>query len=97
VTVRVELHPAAVTEAAAARRWYAERDPEIGDAFMVALDSAVALISNGALRWPAYVHQTRRLLMRRFPFALIYRVSTDNVLVLAVAHQRRRPGYWATR
>ena len=39
----------------------------------------------------------RRALLHRFPFSLIYSVETDEILVVAVAHQKRRPGYWRDR
>lgn len=39
----------------------------------------------------------RRALLHRFPFSLIYSVEVDEVLIVAVAHQRRRPGYWRNR
>jgi hypothetical protein len=40
---------------------------------------------------------TRRLRLHGFPHALVYRVRTPVVLVLAIAHERRDPGYWRTR
>jgi toxin ParE1/3/4 len=40
---------------------------------------------------------TRRIVLRRFPYSLIYRVSADEVVIAAVAHHRREPGYWADR
>jgi plasmid stabilization system protein ParE len=39
----------------------------------------------------------RRLPLRRFPYALIYRVDSDAVRIVAVAHRRRRPNYWRPR
>lgn len=39
----------------------------------------------------------RRALLHRFPFSLIYSVEVDEILVVAVAHQKRRPGYWRDR
>ncbi len=39
----------------------------------------------------------RSALLRRFPFCLIYSAETDAILIVAVAHQRRRPGYWRHR
>jgi plasmid stabilization system protein ParE len=39
----------------------------------------------------------RRWLLTRFPFAVVYRVTDDSIRVLAVAHHRRRPGYWQAR
>nr|MBA2669637.1 type II toxin-antitoxin system RelE/ParE family toxin [Gemmatimonadota bacterium] len=39
----------------------------------------------------------RRMLCRRFPFVVVYRQADDELRILAVAHQRRRPGYWKER
>jgi plasmid stabilization system protein ParE len=39
----------------------------------------------------------RRVVLHRFPFSLIYSVETDAIVIVAVAHQRRRPGYWKNR
>jgi hypothetical protein len=45
-------------------------------------------------RWPAHLHGTRRFMLRRFPFSVVYRPHEDFVEVVAVAHAKRRPGYW---
>jgi len=95
--LNIELHPSAEAEAREARVRYTAIDPAVGDRFMTALDRALARIAEQPDRWPAYVHETRRMLVRRFPFAIIYRVDAERVLVVAVAHQRRRPGYWRRR
>lgn len=39
----------------------------------------------------------RRMLFRKFPFAIIYGVEDENIVVVAVSHQRREPGYWKGR
>ena len=39
----------------------------------------------------------RRMLLRRFPFSLIYSVEADGILIVSVAHHRQRPGYWKSR
>jgi hypothetical protein len=41
--------------------------------------------------------ETRRCLLRRFPYGLIYALDQDDILILAVAHTRREPGYWRDR
>ena len=46
---------------------------------------------------PAYQHGTRRLSLAPFPYYLIYAITYDEVVVLAVAHAKRRPGYWSSR
>ncbi len=45
----------------------------------------------------AVVQGLRRALLHRFPFSLIYSIETDAILIVAVAHQRRRPDYWRDR
>jgi plasmid stabilization system protein ParE len=93
----IELHPAAEAEARAAWVRYRAYDPAVAARFAAALDRAIGRISDSPNRWPNYLHGTRRLLLRRFPFAVVYRVGAERVLIIAIAHQRRRPGYWGRR
>lgn len=94
---QVRLHPAAESEAREARRWYASRDAGAATRFMQELDRAIARIADAPERWPAYLHCTQRILLRRFPYHIIYTSQADVVQVVALAHQRRKPGYWRTR
>ncbi|MBA2412067.1 MAG: type II toxin-antitoxin system RelE/ParE family toxin [Burkholderiaceae bacterium] len=96
-TVRVDVHPAAIDEARAAYAWYAERNENAANEFMAEVDRAVGLIAANPDRWPAYRFGTRRILLRRFPFSLIFRHDKEAVTVFAVTHARRRPAYWRHR
>jgi len=91
------LHPEAIGEARAAREWYEARNAEAAQAFMAALDTAIERIEEAPRQWPPYLHGTRRYLLRRFPFFVVFREADDRVEVLAVAHARRQPGYWIGR
>jgi plasmid stabilization system protein ParE len=93
----IRFSPEAVGEAEAAYRWYRERSPAMASAFLAALERAVLQIAEAPERPAAYLHGTRRVLLRRFPYMVVYRVHGDAVEVVAVAHGRRRPGYWRTR
>jgi len=93
----VVFHPDAVEEAQAARQWYAERSQSAADAFLEELDHGIEAVAQTPLRWPLFKHGTRRYLYHRFPFQLVYRVASDRIEIVAVAHGRRRPGYWKTR
>lgn len=95
--VQVSFHPVAIAEARAAHAWYAKRSAAAAAAFLAEIDHAVELIAASPERWPVYRFGTQRLLMRRFPFALVYRRAGGSALVLAIAHTRRRPGYWHAR
>ena len=91
------VHPAAIAEAREARRWYEERDPKAADAFIRDFDAAVQRMLELPLAWPLFEAGTRRILLRRFPYHLIYREVPDGIQIVAVMHERRRPGYWHGR
>jgi plasmid stabilization system protein ParE len=93
----VEFHPLAADEAQAAERWYRERNEIASARFQRELDRAVDLISERPNTGSLYLGSSRRVLLRRFPFFVVYRVNGDNVQIVAVAHARRRPGYWLAR
>lgn len=92
-----EFHPEALREAWEARRWYEERDPRTAASFLAELDRAQEQIVAHPDRWPTYLHSTRRYRLRRFPYLLVYHLTDNRVVVLAVAHVKRRPGYWKVR
>lgn len=91
---RVELHPEALIEARAAVDWYRERNPSAAAALLAEIDVAINEIAASPERWPGFLHGTRRFLLHRFPFSVVYRIGDDAIQVIAFAHARRRPGYW---
>jgi plasmid stabilization system protein ParE len=93
----VEFHPEAVIEARAAREWYASKSADAAAAFLAELDAGITSIQAAAELYPAYLHGTRRYLMRRFPYLIVYRCTSTVIQIVAVAHGRRRPGYWKAR
>ncbi|MGH7490359.1 MAG: type II toxin-antitoxin system RelE/ParE family toxin [bacterium] len=98
--MRVEFHPAAVREIEAAQAWYEQRSLLAASAFLGEFSAAVQRIRKTPLRYAEAEANTRRALLDRFPFTIYYRVRPDRpevVWVVAVAHQKRRPGYWASR
>ena len=94
---RVWFHPDAIEEAHAAYQWYHARSPGIAEAFLKELDRAVELILEHPDQWAPYVAGTRRFVLHRFPYLIVFRESGETVQIVAVAHARRRPGYWRER
>jgi hypothetical protein len=101
VTLEVRFSSEAVVELGAAATWYEEQRPGLGDLFLGAVDEALVLLAE----WPhigAPVAglrsdpEVRSVPVRRFPYHLPY-LMLDHIRVLAVAHDRRRPNYWAAR
>jgi plasmid stabilization system protein ParE len=93
----VRFHPAAREDIRTARDWYEERSPLAALGFAQDVDRAIQQIAEAPARHPRAEHGTRRVLLSRFPFTLFYRAGELEVTVIAVAHQKRRPGYWAGR
>ena len=93
----VEFHPLAADEAKAAEWWYRERNETASGRFQRELDRAIDQISERPETGSPYLSNTRRVLLRRFPFFIVYRARGENIQVVAVAHARRRPGYWRAR
>ena len=91
---QVDIHPEAIAEAQAANRWYRQRSASAADAYLAELDLAVEAIAENPEMWPRYVHGTRRYILHRFPFYLVYRETAGRIEIIAVAHGRRKPGYW---
>ena len=95
--LQIDVHPEAVAEARAAVHWYRERSDQAADAFLVELDRAVERIAETPEMYPHYVRGTRRYLLQRFPFYLVYRELAGKLEIVAIVHGRRKPGYWKKR
>ena len=94
---RVKLHVDAIIETRAAFLWYRIRSDLAAGRFRDEFNHALDAIANSPEAWSPYVHETRRYLLRRFPFMVVYRVTPEEIQVVALAHARRRPGYWKDR
>ena len=91
------VHRLARNEASAASRWYRQRSPQASDRFDDELAVAFATIEERPLSFPEYLASTRRCLLKRFPYLVVFYEMKDCWLVVAVAHGHRRPGYWRRR
>ena len=94
----VQFAAPASEELVAAIRWYEHRRSGLGVEFYDAIVAAVGLIQEhpeiGIARGSG---DARHILVRRFPFGIVYRIRPDDLYVVAIAHTSRRPGYWKSR
>lgn len=93
----VRIHPAALDEAEAAAEWYRRRSAHAAEMFLDELDRAIARIGDSPGQFPEYAFGTRRMLLRQFPYLVVFRETAAGVEILALAHGRRSPGYWRER
>lgn len=99
---KVQFFSEASAELEDAARWYEERHGGLGLAFLTAVDVAVESLVRSPLAGALLEGlpedlNVRRVAVSRFPYHLAYLVTEDQVHVLAIAHDRRRPVYWSGR
>ena len=95
--MRVVLRPAAAADIEDAISWYERQRPALGAEFLEAVNAALKVIAQKPRLAPLVQRQTRRSLIRRFPYAIYYRVEGDVVVVVACMHGRRNPSRWRSR
>lgn len=89
--------PQARAEMRAAVSFYNEQAPGLGRDLVREIRAATDRLRDWPESGPADDDEFRRATLVRFPFTLIYRVSSGSIYVLALMHQRQRPGYWRDR
>jgi toxin ParE1/3/4 len=77
--------------------YYDEKRPGLGDRFINEVERAVDFASRFPMVGSPWLHGTRRVFTQRFPFAVVYRLDPEGIVIFAVAHSRRRPDYWRNR
>lgn len=99
---RLRILGAAAEEAVEAAAWYEQERPGLGIAFSLALDRALDLLEEEVVPLMSMPGESgtqgvKRLILKRFPYSVVVQEYAGEILVLAVAHQSRRPGYWRSR
>ncbi len=92
-----DFHHEAEEEFVEAALFYESRVSGLGSAFVVEVERAVTFARTNPEAGSPLGEKVRRVLVRRFPYSVIYRREAERLLTLAIAHQRRRPGYWRHR
>jgi plasmid stabilization system protein ParE len=95
---KAEFIPAAREEFLAEVAFYQAIQPLLGEKFSLAVQNALALALAFPMAGSSGASGTRRVVIKGFPFWLVYKVSlNDDIVIFAVAHQSRQPGYWRNR
>jgi plasmid stabilization system protein ParE len=78
-------------------RWYSASSPYAAAGFKREITEAMQAVLLHPERGRQIEGRMRRVVLRRFPFSIIYRVRGEEILIIALAHASRLPAYWATR
>lgn len=80
-----------------ARAWYEAERVGLGGIFAAAVETTITAILQNPLAYPRVKGDSRRALVRRFPYAVYFHPFDDEIIVLAVMHGRRNPRHWRSR
>ncbi|HEY6896497.1 MAG TPA: type II toxin-antitoxin system RelE/ParE family toxin [Rhodocyclaceae bacterium] len=96
--MKYSLHPEAESDLREAAEYYRERAGiALAQAFFVEFEHAMQLLLQHPMLGAAWLRGKRRLVMKHFPYSIVYSAAGHDIQVLAIAHQSRRPGYWRSR
>lgn len=96
--MKLTILPQALTELQQAAAFYIEHaNVELGESFVAEFERSISALLEHPLIGNVWRGDTRRFPLRRFPYSIVYQIKPDLLRVVAVAHQSRRPGYWAGR
>jgi plasmid stabilization system protein ParE len=90
---RLRIRPEAREEIDAAFEWYIRRSSSAAEAFLAEIESSLEQIASQPHLYPIFTKNIRRRVMKGFPYSVVFREEAGVILVLAVAHAKRRFGY----
>lgn len=93
----ISYHYGARREIGSAHERYRTESQRAADGFLEELIPAVDKIQRRPGLYPRHLHGTQRLVLDRYPFSIIFRERLHDIQIIAVAHAKRRPGYWTKR
>lgn len=97
MTIEVRVRPEAEKDLSDAAAWYEEQRPGLGHQFLDEVLAVLSTISKVPMMYPSIHRNTRRALIRRFPFGVYYQVEDAAIVVIAVMHGSRDPRRWKSR
>jgi toxin ParE1/3/4 len=92
-----EFHPEAPLEYREAATFYGARRAGLGATFTLEVEAAIERVVQSPERWRVVEQDVRRCLTHTFPYGILYTIEEESILIVAVMHLRRRPGYWRNR
>ena len=97
MTLEVRLRPEAEQDLADAAAWYELQRRGLGHDLLDEVFAVISSIAETPLMYPDVHRETRRALIRRFPFAVYFRLEAEAIVVVAVMHGSRNPRRWKFR
>ena len=93
----IRFTPEADAELTEARRWYSHYHQDLDLEFMQCVDEVLTQVVSNPHLFPVVYRNLRRAVVRRFPFAVFYEITANEIEVVSVFHSRRNPEVWKSR
>ena len=94
---RIVFDPDARREFLAAVAYYESCQPGLGERFSEVVEAAARRIGEMPLKYRVIRHPFRRCIVPHFPYGILYTIRPEHILIVAIAHAKRKPGYWLKR
>lgn len=95
--MKFRFHPEALQEYEDSALYYYSVSPLVAGRFVVEIEKAIRRMRRHPTAWAMVDEDVRRCLVKRFPFGIYFTIESDHLLIVAVMHLSRRPGYWKGR
>lgn len=95
--ISLRFRPEAAADLEEAAIWYEEQKAGLGAQFLARTEETVQRIQENPEHFPVILRNTRRAMLKRFPYSVFFRVLSQEILVVAVMHFRRNPIRWVRR
>jgi toxin ParE1/3/4 len=95
--MKYAFQPEALVEYEEAARYFTGIRRDLGARFVASIEDAIAKVAESPGSFRRFEGEIRRCLIHVFPYAILYVVEPDQILIVAVMHCRREPGYWRKR
>ena len=93
----VEYHSSARADFDESLDWYLSRSVGSAIGFVLTVDDAIEKIIAASSRFPSTYSGCRYCALRRYPFRIVFHEEDDRLVIIAIAHAKRRPGFWRDR
>ena len=94
---QLEFHPEVTNDIKGSYIWYEDKLQGLGNRFLNELEEGYTSIQNFPDTWANFQYEFKRYILNKFPFSILYKVTEEKIVVVAVMHNSRKPNYWLDR
>jgi len=94
---QLEFHPEVTNDIKGSYLWYEDKLQGLGNRFLNELEDGYTSIQNFPDTWANFQYGFKRYILNKFPFSILYKVTDEKIVVVAVMHNSRKPNYWLDR